>query len=387
MELLKIFLIGIGGYGANYIKELLEREPAAVVIEGICEVSKTACGRYPVIKEMGIPIYSSPEEFYMEHKADLAVVSSPIHLHYQQIVTCLRNRSHVLTEKPVCTTMEEARGLLREEQQSGCFVAVGYQLNFQRDVLQMKRDILSGKFGKPILMKAMHAMRRGEHYYNRNNWAGRKCVNGCLVNDSPFNNACAHQFQNMTFLLGDTLDRSASISEVHGELYQANREIENFDTAAICAISEDGVPLYYYTTHNLKKDKLGPMAEYHFQLATIYYGKDFGDGPVNEYIVEMKDGRQYSYADIPKGERLQKLYDAIECARTGGHPISTVQCAMAHLEAVNQLAAFPVRNIHEGMLEFFYEGGERYCTIKNLEEVFRSCYLNQQMPSEVDSCW
>ncbi|MCO7110464.1 hypothetical protein NIA69_16875 [Gemmiger formicilis] len=79
---------------------------------------------------------------------------------------------------------------------------MGYQLNYSRDVLALKQDILDGRFGKPIYMKALHAMRRGDKYYARNSWAGHIDVKGCAVNDSPFNNACAHQFQVMTFLLG-----------------------------------------------------------------------------------------------------------------------------------------------------------------------------------------
>ena len=80
----KILLLGICGYGSNYIKEISERDIPGIKIEGICEVVPNAADLYPIIKEQNIPIYQTPEDFYKEHTADLAVVSTPIHLHYSQ---------------------------------------------------------------------------------------------------------------------------------------------------------------------------------------------------------------------------------------------------------------------------------------------------------------
>lgn len=211
----KILLLGICGYGSNYIKEISERDIPGIKIEGICEVVPNAADLYPIIKEQNIPIYQTPEDFYKEHTADLAVVSTPIHLHYSQIVTCLTHGSNVLTEKPVCTSVEGAHKLEQLEKETGKFISVGYQLNYSRDVLALKHDILDDHFGKPIYMKALHAMRRGDKYYARNSWAGHIDVKGCAVNDSPFNNACAHQFQVMTFLLGERLERAAELADVH----------------------------------------------------------------------------------------------------------------------------------------------------------------------------
>lgn len=176
----KILLLGICGYGSNYIKEISERDIPGIKIEGICEVVPNAADLYPIIKEQNIPIYQTPEDFYKEHTADLAVVSTPIHLHYSQIVTCLTHGSNVLTEKPVCTSVEGARKLEQLEKETGKFISVGYQLNYSRDVLALKQDILDDRFGKPIYMKALHAMRRGDKYYARNSWAGHIDVKAVL---------------------------------------------------------------------------------------------------------------------------------------------------------------------------------------------------------------
>ena len=382
-QMVRVLLLGVCGYGSNYIKEISERDIPGVRIEGICEVVPNVADLYPIIREQNIPIYKSPEEFYREHQADLAVVSTPIHLHYQQIVTCLQNGSNVLTEKPVCTSVQGARKLEELERQTGKFISVGYQLNYSRDVLALKQDILSGKFGKPVSMKALHAMRRGDKYYARNGWAGRITVNNCAVNDSPFNNACAHQFQIMTFLLGDRMDRAMELARVEAEPYKANRHVENFDGIAIHAETVNRVPVWYFTAHALQEKKLGPVAEYRFEKGTVYFGRDYGSGPKAEYVYEGDDGTVTDYGKIAKGERLQKFYDAIQAVRTGSRPVCTVQCAIPHLEAVEQIARIPIVQVPEPWMQDLHEEDDTFHTIKDLQKTFTWCYTHQEMPSSV----
>ena len=382
-QMVRVLLLGVCGYGSNYIKEISERDIPGVRIEGICEVVPNVADLYPIIREQNIPIYKSPEEFYREHQADLAVVSTPIHLHYQQIVTCLQNGSNVLTEKPVCTSVQGARKLEELERQTGKFISVGYQLNYSRDVLALKQDILSGKFGKPVSMKALHAMRRGDKYYARNGWAGRIAVNNCAVNDSPFNNACAHQFQIMTFLLGDRMDRAMELARVEAEPYKANRHVENFDAIAIHAETVNRVPVWYFTAHALQEKKLGPVAEYRFEKGTVYFGRDYGSGPKAEYVYEGDDGTVTDYGKIAKGERLQKFYDAIQAVRTGSRPVCTVQCSIPHLEAVEQIARIPIVQVPEPWMQDLHEEDDTFHTIKDLQKTFTWCYTHQEMPSSV----
>lgn len=387
MKKVKILLLGIGGYGINYLKEMTEKTVTSAEIEGVCEVMPNLYEQFPVLKEKKIPVYKTPEDFFKEHKADLAVISTPIHLHYSHVRTCLMAGADVLCEKPVTTSVKEADELIEMEKETGHFVAIGYQLNYSRDIWKLKQDILDGRFGKPVMMKALHAMSRGRNYYSRNGWAGRIKVNGCEVNDSPFNNACAHQFQIMTFLLGNTMDDAMDVKEINAELYRANPEVENFDTAAVHARMENGTDLYYYTTHDLAEKKLGPVCEYRFEKGTVYFGKDFGNGPVNEYVAVLEDGTTWSYGDIPKGERLQKFYDAIDCVREGGHPVCTIRCAIPHLEAVNALAQLPIWDVREECIDIIEENGDRFCRIRDAGTYFQTCYLNQKMPSEVGAGW
>ena len=378
MKQIKILLVGVGGYGENYVRELLADSDGSTVIEGICDPFASACREYERILEHKIPVYNTLQEFYGSHRADLAVISSPIHLHCSQTIECLANRSNVLCEKPLCADYGQAVQMLEAQKKSALFVAIGYQLCYSKDVLALKKDIMADRFGKPLDLKAIHAMRRGSTYYARNGWAGRIARNGNRIYDSPVSNACAHQFHNMLFLLGSTINRTAGVKAIDAQLYKANPNIENFDTAAFRCVTDENVPIEYYTSHAIKQNRVGPLSEYRFEKATVYFGLD----GVNEYVARFHDGKCVSYGDIPKGKRLQKLYDAIDCVRTQSEPLCTIETAMPHVQCVERMQECGVVPVDEDNIIQWKEDGDVFYSIKGLEEKLIDCYKRNKLPKE-----
>lgn len=387
MKRVRILLVGVCGYGGNYVKEIEENDIPDTEVTGVVEVRDDVYELFPVLKEKNIPVYKNLETFFEANPdgVDLTILSTPIHLHYEQIRFCLLKNSNVLTEKPVCTSVKGAEQLLEFEEKCGRFISVGYQLNYSRDILALKKDIVSGRFGEPLSFKALHAMRRGRNYYMRNSWAGRIEINGCKVNDSPFNNACAHQFQVMTFLLGNKMNEAAELKSVDGEVYRGNAEIENYDIAAIKAHTLSGVPILYYTAHALKEKKLGPYAEYKFSKGTVYFGRKQDGQDILEYIYVGNDGEVINYGNIDKGLRLQKLYDSIEAVRYGEHPVCTVQCAIPHLYAVEELAREKIHEISKEYVNIHYENDDTFYEVKDLKNILTTCYVQECLVSKIEA--
>ena len=104
MERPTILLISVGFYGQKYLAEVAGRDVGGDVV-GIVEPAPDVKERFPVIAGRGWPVYASLEAFYAERTADLAVISSPIHLHTEMAIACMRHGSHVLCEKPLCLSV------------------------------------------------------------------------------------------------------------------------------------------------------------------------------------------------------------------------------------------------------------------------------------------
>ena len=377
MDRPRVLLVAVGGYGVNFLNEMTQRDTGAD-IAGIVEVMPDIEERCPVIRERGIPVYPTLDAFYAADRADLAVISSPIHLHTGMVLSAFSYGSHVLCEKPLCLTEEEAREMEAAAQKAGRFLAVGYQFNYQRDVWALKKDILSGRFGKPVRMEVVHAMRRGKKYYARNNWAGAITSGGHEVFDSPFTNACAHYFQLMTFFLGKDMRSACGITGVKAELYRGNPALENFDTAAMRFETDCGAPIFYYTSHALYAKKLGPWGVFEFEKATV----TFGPGSTTFRAVCL-DGTEIDYSVHPAGERMQKLYDAIDCVRHGGQPICGAEAEYPHIRAVRLVQACHVQDVAPEHCDVIEEEGDVFRCIRGLEDVFESCARSWKLPSEM----
>ncbi|MBQ7064055.1 MAG: Gfo/Idh/MocA family oxidoreductase [Firmicutes bacterium] len=374
MKMIRVLLVAVGGYGRNYVERLIgDACPEDVRVVGIADPMAEKARDWELIQASGIPVYNTPDEFYAEHEADLAIISAPIHLHAPLTITCLRHGSFVLCEKPAAPTASEARAMLQASQETGLWVAIGYQLSFTTQMQAIKKDLLAGVYGAPVHFKTLHSMRRGLRYYRRNSWAGKVNVGGHPVNDSPFANACAHQFHNMLFLLGDTMYTAAPVNLVKAELYRGNPNVENFDTVALEAQDPRGFRVSYYTSHPMNIRNIGPLSEFICEKGTIYHYEDTED-----LVGVLADGRRIEYKVVPD-EGFKKLYDVLDCVRTGTKPVCTIETALPHACIVDALSKLPIR---PAKAELYEEDGEMFYGISGLEEAFHESFRRGVLPSE-----
>lgn len=373
----QIVLVGAGGYGRLYIEALTERDMGAD-LAAVCDIDPDIAQRVPALREWDIPVYPNLERFFENASADLAVIVSPVHFHTDMVLLCLKHGLHILCEKPLCLTTQEADTMDAAAQKGGKFLAVGYQLDYRRDVLALKQDILSGRFGRPKRIAVYHGFRRGAAYYARNDWAGRICRHGREVFDSPFTNACAHHFQMLTFLLGADMAAACDIKAVQAELYRANPTIENYDVAALRFTTAENVPLLYYTAHPIRTECWGPVGVLEFEKATITYT---GEKPV--FKVAMADGTAFDYSGVDPGDDMQKLKDAIEGVKTGCAPLCGVQADLPHIHAVRKVQENPIAKVRPELIEEADLGRDHFYFVKGLEELLAGCARHWKLPGEM----
>lgn len=373
----RILLVGAGGYGRLYLESLLSRDTGAD-LAAVCDVDPALPEKIPLLRRRGIPVYPDLDTFFARDTADLAILASPVHFHTQMVLACLEHGAHVLCEKPLCLTVSEAQAMEQAAQKAGRFVAVGYQLNYRRDVLALKADILAGRFGAPVRFGVYHGFRRGANYYARNNWAGHITCQGREVFDSPFTNACAHHFQMLTFLLGDSMDTSRPIRDLEDELYRGNPTIENYDIAALRFHTDAGTPVHYYTAHPIPTECWGPRGILEFEKATITYR---GEKPV--FTGRMKNGETFDYSHVNPGEDMQKLLDAIQAVKTGEPPVCGIRADLPHIEAVRMVQACPIRPVDSRLVEQVLTENDRFFFVKDLEQNLARCADQWALPGEL----
>jgi len=383
-----VLMVAIGGYGQHYLNALLALAPPEAPrcrLAGVVDPQAMQSPVWPIVSALDVPVRSSIEEFYSEgHRADLAVISSPIHWHVPQTIAALSRKSAVLCDKPLGATIQEAEDLIRARRGSGSWVMIGYQWSFSSAILALKRDVRAGLFGRPKRASALCLWPREAGYYQRNDWAGRLRheATGRWVLDGPANNAMAHFLHNLFFVLGPEMHLSARPQSVQAELYRAY-PIESCDTAVCRAMTGGGVEVLFYASHVTERSA-SPRFRLEFEDAVITWDED----EEKEIVAVDRNGRQKRYGAPDDTPQFQKLVAAIERVSECREPVicgpeaamSQTLCVNAMHDSTCGISTFPSIFVRR------QDGPERLF-VAGLDDILLGCYAKGILPSEAGAQW
>jgi predicted dehydrogenase len=329
----KVLVVAINGYGHFYLKTLLEETDCDnAVLVGVVDPEADRSKYYEAFKEFGIPVCSRMNDFYLSGgKADLAVISSPPHFHVPQSILALHHGTNVLCEKPTGAVLSEAESLIEKRNKSGKFVMIGYQWSYSEGIQALKKDILSGRFGKPVRMKSLCLWPRDFAYFERNNWAYRKAdTEGNIVNDNLFNNAMSHFIHNMFFLFGNEPETSADAEDIEAQIARAY-PVETYDTGIVRAFTRSGVELLFFGSHVSEK-KVDPCFRIDFEKGFV----ELKSG-ADKITGKTLDNNEFSYPSPDSDHQFKKLFVAIENVKNPGKIICSPDAALPHARLVNEV--------------------------------------------------
>ncbi|MBQ8509096.1 MAG: Gfo/Idh/MocA family oxidoreductase [Clostridia bacterium] len=372
MTKVKVMLAGIGGYGDLYLRRLLDMKDEEVSVEGLVEPFPQSCTRLAEIETKGWKIYPTLDEFYAERSCDVAVIATPIQFHTKHILTALSHGSNVLCEKPLTGDVRDIETLTEARDKAGKFVMIGFQWSHSKAILDMKKDVLAGVYGKPEFLKTLVLWPRNKAYYNRGSgWAGKlRGSDGTLILDSVAHNATAHYLHNIFFTLGGALNESLEPTEMKAELLRAN-PIENFDTALISCTFKNGAKSLYIASHAIDKT-LNPVFEYRFEKGVI----TFDEGSGKRIVGKLADGSVRDYGD-PFADQMNKLDIAIANAKGGEQFIPCgIETASAEVCCVTECAKLPIVNFSEDKKRL---GSNELTYVEGLYDALVDCYSGEHL--------
>jgi predicted dehydrogenase len=354
MNPIRAGLVGFGGYAAVYRRLVAEAER-----EGLCRLQALAVPpaqrreAEAAYRGSGTALCESVEELFRAQGSggiEALLLPLPIDLHADFALRALSGGAHVLLEKPIAGTLQQAEEIQGAAAEAGRQVAVGFQYMYDPGILELKRLALEGEYGRlrEIRIKVLWA--RGEGYYRRTYWAGRLTVNGRPVNDCPLNNAAAHFLQNALFL-GGGREETALPRRVYAENVRANA-IEGADTQFARITTDTGITITAAASHACPREEDPEMtlvfdgARAVWTPGRIYLAEGSGDGA--EAAELPVEGRV-------SGSELRSLLfrDALRSFGEGRRPRANVGTCIGHAAAVSAVLApeFPVTAVPEAFLE------------------------------------
>ena len=140
MEKLYVGVIGVGHLGSNHAKTYAGLRNVGLV--GVCDTNKETGKR--VAKRHHTTYYA--DYYSLFDKVQAVSIAVPTFLHYKIAKDFLENGIHVLIEKPITKTLEEADELLRIAKQKNLIIQVGHIERFNPAVRAIEPYIREPKF-------------------------------------------------------------------------------------------------------------------------------------------------------------------------------------------------------------------------------------------------
>jgi predicted dehydrogenase len=147
VESVRVGIIGTGGISHLHVQQLREIKNAQIV--AVADPSQE--NRRQLIEKFNleqIVEFNHHQDMLETIPMDAVIICSPHTLHYQQVVDSIHHGCHVLIEKPMACSLEEAEQLIDLAKKANKVLQVSYQRHFEPAFLYIREAISSGKIGK-----------------------------------------------------------------------------------------------------------------------------------------------------------------------------------------------------------------------------------------------
>lgn len=167
-EEIRVGIIGCGGIANGHIGRLISIPEAKIT--GLMDIDpkrlQAAAQHFPEIAD--VPVFEDHKEMIEELDLDATVICSPHFIHTEQILDSLNAGLHVLTEKPMVCSIEEAREVREAEETAGTVLGISYQRHTQAEYQFVRDQIASGETGDVMFVGALQG--QAWLYNTRGTW-------------------------------------------------------------------------------------------------------------------------------------------------------------------------------------------------------------------------
>lgn len=228
MKEVKFAIIGCGRISHKHIEALINNNKEAVLVS-VCDIIENKAielkKQYEdVLKESDVKVYTDYIKMLENEEIDVVAISTESGYHAKHAMDCLNKDKHVLIEKPMALSVEDADRIIALGKEKNKKVCISHQNRFNPPIQKLRRAMEEGRFGKIINGTASILWTRDDNYYKQAPWRGTKALDG-----GTLMNQCIHNIDLLQWMMGSEVER------IHAErdTYLRNIEMEDFGAILI----------------------------------------------------------------------------------------------------------------------------------------------------------
>jgi predicted dehydrogenase len=141
---IRVGVIGYGYWGPNLVRNFADRPDArvTVVADRRPDRLEEAQRRYPTIR-----VTAEASDLSADPAVDAVVIATPVALHFDLATAALRAGKHVLVEKPIASTSDEASRLIDEAARRRLVLMVDHTFVYTNAVQKIRELVRNGELG------------------------------------------------------------------------------------------------------------------------------------------------------------------------------------------------------------------------------------------------
>ncbi len=334
MEKLRIGLIGCGGMMGTHARNVNMVESVEIV--AVCDIIRSHAEKVAEIMGNNPMIFERFEDV-TEH-VDAVLIALPHDLHYECGMYFAGKKKHVLMEKPLCNSELECLNLIHACEENGVTLMCAYPVRFLPGIIELKKLLDSGEFGRPIQMSIWTEQdTHPENSDGRIHW-----INSSRLGGGQFFSHGCHYVDLLLWFLGEPLKGMHFGTRV-GTEYMIGE-----GTSSAMMYFKNGAIGYHGATWAAKGTRLGYDFQIQTEKALLEY--DHVEGQVKVYdahavhIPGQEDRRENTRyrviwdrekAGVAPSKNTQfEIAHFAECVRTGKQPLTNGYATLQGLRAI-----------------------------------------------------
>lgn len=234
MKKLGYAILGLG-IGMAHAEAAAASEFADLV--AACDIDRARLDKFAALYP-DATLYEDFEKLIADDRVDIISICLPSAMHADFAVRAMEAGKHVLVEKPLDITYEQAMLIEEARLRTGVTVGVVHQNRFNLNMYPIKDAVDSGRLGKLVLGTFAVKWYREQSYYDRGGWRGTWEMDG----GGSLMNQAVHTVDLMHWLMGDV----ESVTSTMG-IYNHNIKTEDL-TASLIKFKSGATATFVSTT-------------------------------------------------------------------------------------------------------------------------------------------
>ena len=156
MKKINVAVIGCGSWGRNHIRVYNDLGNASIT--AIADMNTATAKEFG--ERYSVDWYTEPEKVFERDDVEAISICTPTVTHADLAMQAIEAGKHVLVEKPMTNTTDEAKELINAAKRQGVHLAVGFVERFNPAVSEAMNIISKGEVGEVILAHTRRVSRR-----------------------------------------------------------------------------------------------------------------------------------------------------------------------------------------------------------------------------------